>query len=76
MKQLQESLTREQILLRAAAQILDKQNGSSYVLDVLSQTTVWDGATCDGYCLLEEIQDLLDMSDVDWRYQCPDDGEL
>lgn len=40
MKQLQESITREQTLLRAAAQILDKQNKSSYVLDVLSQTTI------------------------------------
>ncbi len=72
MKQDQSELTREQVLLRAAAQILRKQSESGYVLNLLDESTVWDKATCDGNCLLEEIETLLSMSDVDVEYVDPD----
>jgi hypothetical protein len=68
MKELQEELTQDQILLRAAYQILEKQNNTSYVLNVLEQTSVWDGVTCDGGCLLEEIGNYLDSKHVDADY--------
>lgn len=72
MKQNQSLLTREQILLRATAQILSKQNDSGYVLNMLDETTVWDKATCDGNCLLEEIETLLSISGVDVSYIDPE----
>lgn len=68
MKQHQTALTREQILLRAAYQILKKTTEGVYVLDVLGVNTVWDEATCDGYCLMEEINDLLQDNDIDVDY--------
>lgn len=52
-------MTREQLLLKVAYQLLKKQKTSSYVLNIFEQETVWDGVRCDGYCLMEEINDLL-----------------
>ena len=45
-------------LLKATRNILQKCEDSSIILDVLEVTDFWDGAECDGYCLLEEIRDL------------------
>ena len=53
-------ISREHILLRAAYQLLKKQDQSHYVLNLLEEDTVWDEATCDGYCLMEEAKDLLE----------------
>lgn len=58
-------LTREHILLRAAYQLLRKQDESSYVLNICEQSTVYDGADCDGCCLMEDIGDILDENGVD-----------
>lgn len=46
-------------LLRAARDILRKCEDSHYVMEVSGVTAVWDGAECDGSCLLEEIEDFL-----------------
>lgn len=48
------------ILLRACADLLDKQNKSPYVLDILSTLVEYDGDKCDGSCLLEDIVDYLE----------------
>ena len=61
-------LTREQVLLRAMYQLMKKQEDSCYVLDIFSVDTVWDGATCDGYCLYEEVQQLLEEQGVDINF--------
>lgn len=58
-------MKREHILLRAAYQLLKQQNESHVVLNMLEQTTVWDEATCDGHCLLEEAEGLLRDAGVD-----------
>lgn len=52
-------MTREQLLLKVAYQLLKKQENSYYILNLLEESTVWDGVHCDGYCLMEDINDLL-----------------
>lgn len=54
---------REKILLKAAYDLLHKQTESPYVLNLLSETTTWDGAECDGYCLMEDIAELLGIEE-------------
>lgn len=48
------------ILLKAASDILEKLDETPYVLNFFEQTAVWDEVECDGYCLMEEINDLLE----------------
>lgn len=48
------------VLLKATYELLSKCDDSSYVLNVLEQTTVYDGVECDGYCLMEDIENLLE----------------
>ena len=50
---------RRDILLKAAYEILQECNKGPYVKNVFEQTAVWDEAECDGYCLMEEIGELL-----------------
>ena len=59
------SMTQEQILLRAAHQLLKKVGNSYYVLNVLEQTSIWHGAECDGGCHMEDIEALLNEQEVD-----------
>jgi len=48
-------------LLKACRDLLRKQNDSSYVLNLLSETVFYDDVDCDGYCLLEDIEMELKM---------------
>ncbi len=50
---------RAKTLLKAAYDLLHKQTETPYVLDMLTETAIWDDAECDGYCLMEEIAELL-----------------
>lgn len=54
-------IERMQILLKAAYDLLKKQDDSVMVLDILSTTAIWDEAECDGYCLMEEIEEILEI---------------
>jgi hypothetical protein len=57
------------ILARAAYQLLKKQENSSYVLDLLGESTVWDCVECDGHCLMNELEDILvDEYEIDPNY--------
>lgn len=47
---------RKTTLLKACMNLLQKQEESHYVLDLLSETVHYDEADCDGYCLLEDIK--------------------
>lgn len=49
------SKDRKDILLRATYDLLKKQKESSYVLNMLDTTAIWDDVECDGYCLFDEI---------------------
>jgi len=50
-------------LLKACRDLLRKQNDSSYVLNLLSEAVFYDDVDCDGYCLLEDIEIELEMSE-------------
>jgi len=47
-------------LLKACRELLNRQLNSGYVLDLLSESIFYDGAECDGNCLLEDIEILLE----------------
>ena len=46
-------------LLKACRKLLQKQDESPIVLNLLEETVYYDGADCDGNCLLEDIEELL-----------------
>ena len=52
---------RKTVLLKAAYDILKKCDEGPYVVDALGVTAVWDGADCDGYCLMEDIKNELGL---------------
>lgn len=50
---------RKTILLKACMELLEKQEKSCDVLDLLSEEIYYDGTYCDGGCLLEDIKQEL-----------------
>lgn len=53
-------------LLRAAFQLLSKQDKSHYVLNIHSQIVNLDAdCECDGLSLQEQIKDFLECNDID-----------
>lgn len=47
-------------LLQATYDILKQCKSTPYVQNFFEMTAIWDGAKCDGYCLMEEIEGLLE----------------
>ena len=47
-------------LLQATLDILNKCDEGIYVKNVFEVTAIWDDAECDGYCLKNEIEELLE----------------
>ena len=47
-------------LLKATLDILKQCNESGYVKDVMEVTAIWDEAECDGKCLMEEVEALVE----------------
>ena len=65
-----EAEERAKTLLKAAWQLLNKQMESPYVLNLLAETIIYDGAECDGNCLMEDIEAWFDeFTDDDLRYE-------
>jgi hypothetical protein len=56
-------LDRKAVLLRAAYDLLKKQENSRIALYLLSETVYYDGADCDGECLMEDIKNELGTRD-------------
>ncbi len=54
-------LERAKILLKATKDLLDKQDNSHYVLNLLSETVFYYGSECDGDCLKDDIGYFLDQ---------------
>ena len=52
---------RQLTLLKASYNLLKKQDVSPYTLNLLEETIVYEGAECDGYCLMEEIAEELNL---------------
>lgn len=48
-------LERAKILLKATKDLLEKQENSYYVLNLLTETVFYDGVDCDGTCLKDDI---------------------
>ena len=46
---------RSKVLLMAAYELLQKQEHSRLVLNLLEETVIYDEAECDGRCLLDDI---------------------
>lgn len=59
-------LTREQELLIAAWKLLNKQNESAYVLNMLEETVHYDGEDCDGSCLMDDIETCLFEAGIEY----------
>ena len=55
-----DTVNRAMILLKAAYDLLSKQTESGYVLNILEQTVYYDDAECDGLCLMDDIEYLLE----------------
>jgi len=54
---------RKEILLRAAYDLLKRSTQDHYVREATSILTRFDGADCDGYCLMEDIATELGLDD-------------
>lgn len=48
---------RAKVLLKAAYDLLTKQEESPFVLNLLAETVEYDGCECDGSCLREDINE-------------------
>lgn len=53
--EMMDSLNRAKTLLKATKDLLEKQENSYYVLNLLEETVFYDGAECDGTCLKDDI---------------------
>lgn len=51
-----EAIERATVLLKAVHDLLQKQEESYYVLNILAETIFYDEAECDGYCLKDDIE--------------------
>ena len=51
---------RMKLLLEVTQRMLKELDNMHYVENALSHTLVYDGAECDGFCLMEDIGYLLD----------------
>lgn len=58
------NIERMVLLLGKCHELLSKQKGSYYVLNILAETVFYDGAECDGQCLMEDIEYLLEEFDM------------
>lgn len=58
-------LKRADTLLKATYDLLNKQHGNYYVLNLLAETVYYDGAECDGNCLMEDIDAWMDERGID-----------
>lgn len=50
-----EALDRAKTLLKATWNLLQKQNKTRYVLNMLEETVYYDGGECGGSCLMDDI---------------------
>ena len=50
-------------LLNACTQLFNKQLESPYVLNMLEELIYYDECECDGFCLLEDIEYLLEYGE-------------
>ena len=49
-------MDRKEVLLRACYAMLKKCRDAGYVISPMETTVFYDGADCDGYCLMDDIE--------------------
>ena len=54
-----DELGEAKVLLKASRDLLNKQNETIYVLNLLDETVEYHDVECDGYCLIDDIDDWL-----------------
>ena len=59
--ELKAQVERAKVYLKATSDLLQKQNESHHVLNLLETTVFYDEADCDGYCLKDDIDGFLEM---------------
>ena len=59
-------LKRADTLLKATYDLLKKQDGNYYVLNLLAETVFYDDAECDGNCLMEDIDAWMYERGIDY----------
>lgn len=52
---------RKEVLLKACLELLQKQENSNYVLNLLEETVFYDEVDCDGCCLIDDIKAELNI---------------
>lgn len=57
-------IDRKDVLLKAAYEILRNCNSSLIVKNVLEEPVFYDNVECDGFCLANDIADLLDLEEL------------
>lgn len=55
------NLERAEVLLKACYDLLQKQEESNYVLNLLETTVDYDGVECDRSCLKDDIETELEL---------------
>lgn len=56
-----DDIKRAILLLSKTVDLLDKQNKTSFTLNLLNETVSYDGVECDGSCLKDDIECLLSI---------------
>ncbi len=56
------AIDRRDVLLKAAYDILSKLDKMDYVESALYLTAYWDDAECDGFCLRDDIAEVLGLT--------------
>lgn len=56
-----DDIERAILLLGKVLELLDRQDESIYVLNLLEELVFYDGVECDGYCLKNDIECLLSV---------------
>lgn len=54
-----DDIERAILLLSKVVELLDRQDETIYVLNILEQMVTYDEVECDGYCLKDDIEYLL-----------------
>jgi len=57
-------MDRKILLLTKCLELLERQENSGYVLDLLSELIEYDDTECDGNCLMDDIKELLEDEEL------------
>lgn len=56
-----DALARAEVLLKATRDLLRKCDDGPFVKNALEETVFYDEADCDGFCLMEDIEQWIEF---------------